>query len=120
MNSYFGENLNMYMLPPQTACLLVCAVEYVGNGLNISCIQVGHLQYNVYMNDKGELLFSSVEQVEVLVSNLKFGPSFVMGVHCIIFLPQLRFEGIFGFACVTFPKKYCFVPIYFFKPKYLT
>ena len=62
---------------------------------------------------KGLRLFSSVEQVEVIVSNLMFGPWLccLSTLHHI--LGQWMFEGIYWFECGRFPKSTVFASVLF-------
>ena len=55
-----------------------------------------------------ELLFSSVKQVEVMVSNLMCRPRLCYWSKLHYNLAQRMFEGIFWFLCSRFPKNTVF------------
>ena len=64
------------------------------------------------ITDKGKLLFSSVEQVEVIVQNFKFRSRLFYWSNMHHILETKRFEGLFLFVYSKFPttKKYFFKP----------
>ena len=62
----------------------------------------------VYLSHKGELLFSSIDLVEVIIPNLKCGPWLCYWNKMLHILAQKRFEGVFWLLCVRFTEKYFF------------
>ena len=63
----------------------------------------------------GELIFSSVEPVEGIVPNLKFGPGIYYLSKMQHFLAQYMFKGIFRVVCVKIPKKSIFFTLVLFQ-----
>ena len=66
------------------------------------------MNWSIFFFVKGELFFSSVEQVKGTVSNLKYRHDFFIGVNCIIFSLNGGFRVYFDLYEADFPNKYFF------------
>ena len=75
------------------------------NGFKVCLAMVMVLSFReVTDSSKGELFFSSVEQVEFKVQNLKFDTDFVIGEECRIFLLNRGLMVYFDLYATDFPK----------------